>query len=327
MIFYTPPKTADHIPVIDFSDAYSPELARREAVAWEIHKACRDVGFFYLANHGVPQSLIDAQFAAAAEFFALPRDTKEAIAISKSRSGFGYEPMSGQTLDTGTPPDLKEGFQCGMDIPDDHPYVVRGLERYGLNQWPAGMPAFREQCLTYHAAMMSASRKLLSIIALSLDIAEDFFQPITEMPIATLRMLHYPPQAVDAAPNQLGAGAHTDWGLVTLLAQDSVGGLEVRNADGEWILATPIPGTFVINIGQMMERFTAGIYRANLHRVRNGAADVARYSVATFFELEPLYRMGRAPTCPPAAAEEEDGPDLTIGEHIEQMARASYAQA
>ena len=89
MIFYTPPKTADHIPVIDFSDAYSPELARREAVAWEIHKACRETGFFYLANHGVPQSLIDAQFAAAAEFFALPKENKEAIAISKSRSGFG----------------------------------------------------------------------------------------------------------------------------------------------------------------------------------------------------------------------------------------------
>jgi len=324
MIFYTPPKTADHIPVIDFSDAWSPELARREAVAWEIHKACRDVGFFYLAGHGVPQALIDAQFDAARDFFALPKDTKEAIAISKSRSGFGYEPMSGQTLDTGTPPDLKEGFQCGMDLPDDHPYVVRGLERYGLNQWPQTLPAFRTQCLAYHAAMMTASRKLLSIIALSLDIGEDFFTPITEMPIATLRMLHYPPQAASAAPNQLGAGAHTDWGLVTLLAQDGVGGLEVRNADSEWIKAPPIAGTYVVNTGDLLQRWSNDMYKSNMHRVLNrNDSGKSRYSIPFFQDGDNDAMVTCFESCH-GSDNPRKYPDCNIGEYLGMKIRETY---
>ena len=324
MIFYTPPKTADHIPVIDFSDAWSPELARREAVAWEIHKACRDVGFFYLANHGVPQTLIDAQFAAAAEFFALPRATKEAIDIVKSKSGFGYEPMSGQTLDTGAPPDLKEGFQCGMEIPDNHPYVLRGLGRYGLNQWPESLPGFRQQCLTYHAEMMKASRKLLSIIALSLEIEEDFFYPITEMPIATLRMLHYPPQAADAAPNQLGAGAHTDWGLVTLLAQDSVGGLEVRNANGEWIKAPPVAGTYVVNTGDLLQRWSNDMYKSNMHRVLNrNDSGKSRYSIPFFQDGDNDAMVTCFESCH-GSDNPRKYPDCNIGEYLGMKIRETY---
>ena len=325
MVFYTPPKTADHIPVIDFANAFSPELAKREAVAWEIHKACRDVGFFYLAEHGVAQTMIDAQFEAARQFFALPRSTKEAIDLAKSKSGFGYEPMSGQTLDVGTPPDLKEGFQCGMEIPDDHPYVLRGLGRYGLNQWPdESLPGFRAQCLAYHAAMMDLSRKLLSIIALSLDIEENFFYPITEMPIATLRMLHYPPQRVDAAPNQLGAGAHADWGLVTLLAQDSVGGLEVCNAAGEWIKAPPIAGTYVVNTGDLLQRWSNDMYKSNMHRVLNrNDSGKSRYSIPFFQDGDNDAMVSCFASCRDSEHPAKY-PECNIGEYLNMKIRETY---
>ncbi|MDB5807203.1 MAG: penicillin synthase [Betaproteobacteria bacterium] len=324
MIFYTPPKTADHIPVIDFTDAFSPDLAKREAVAWEIHKACRDVGFFYLAGHGVAPAMIEAQFEAARGFFALPNDTKELVNLSRSRSGFGYEPMSGQTLDSGTPPDLKEGFQCGMDLPDDHPYVLRGLERYGLNQWPASLPGFRAQTLAYHAAMMDLSRKLLSIIALSLDIDENFFHPLTETPIATLRMLHYPPQKADAAANQLGAGAHTDWGLVTLLAQDTVGGLEVRNAAGEWIRATPIEGTFVVNTGDLLQRWSNDMYKSNMHRVLNSnTSGRSRYSIPFFQDGDNDAIVSCFESCRDAEHPAKY-PDCNVGEYLGMKIRETY---
>ena len=136
------------------------------------------------------------------------------------------------------------------------------------------------------------------------------------------------PQPGKIGDNRLGAGAHSDWGSLTILLQDDVGGLEVRNADGEWIVAAPMHGTFVINLGQMMERFTGGLYCANLHRVRNARGDIARYSVATFFELDPTYRMARAETCAGGGYAEDMGHGIdcapTIGEHLEAMARASY---
>jgi len=327
MVFYTPPKTADHIPVIDFSDACSPALAKREAVAWEIHKTCRDVGFFYLAGHGVEPGLIERQFAAAREFFALPREVKMAIDLAKSKSGYGYEPLAGQTLDTDSPPDLKEGFQCGMDIPDDHPYVLRGLGRYGLNLWPEGLPGFREQNLAYHAAMMTLSRKLLSIIALSLDIDEDFFQPITELPIATLRMLHYPPQPAGGAPNQLGAGAHTDWGLVTLLAQDSVGGLEVRNADGVWLKAPPIEGTYVVNIGDLLQRWSNDMYKSNMHRVLNrNDTGKSRYSIPFFQDGDNDATVSCLASCRDTAHPAKY-PDCNIGEYLGMKIRETYGDS
>jgi isopenicillin N synthase-like dioxygenase len=326
VIPYTPPRAATSIPVIDLGDSIADGADRRR-VAAEIHRACRDTGFFYVAGHGIDPALVADQIDAAHRFFALDETARRAVWVRNSPYRRGYEGPGAQTLDQGSAPDHKESYAIAIDLPPSHPLVVAGVPGQGPNQWPQGLPGFREQMLDYQAAMIGLGRHLMGCVAQSVELPYDYFSAGLREPQCGVRLLRYPPQPADATNNLLGAGAHTDWGSITILLQDDRPGLEVRNADGEWILATPIPGTFVINIGQMMERFTAGIYRANLHRVRNGAADVARYSVATFFELEPLYRMGRAPTCPPAAAEEEDGPDLTIGEHIEQMARASYAQA
>jgi isopenicillin N synthase-like dioxygenase len=325
MIPYQPPSAAAHIPVVDLTGSFTdPELRRTAADA--IHRACREIGFFYVSGHGVDTQLISGQLEATQRFFKQDERAKRAVSRTNSPCWRGYEGPGAQTLDPGSAPDLKESYSIAVDLPEDHPWVIAGLPGQGANQWPEAIPGFVEQMLAYQAAMIRLGRHLMGLLAMSVDLPYGYFRSGLGQPQCGIRLLRYPSQPADAPDNLLGAGAHTDWGSITILLQGAIAGLEVRNADGAWIGATPIPGTFVINVGQMMERFTAGIYRATMHRVCNNAADTARYSVASFFELEPLYRMGRAPTCPADPAY-PDTAEFTIGDHIEQMARASYAPA
>ena len=318
MIPYTPPRAATRVPLIDLGHG-------DDAAATEIHRACRETGFFYVTGHGVEPALCEAQLQAARRLFALPDEAKRAVHVERSPCRRGYEGPGTQTLDEGSPADHKESFIVSNELGPTHPLVIAGVPNQGPNQWPAGLPGFRTQMLAYQAAMIGLGRRLMGLLARSVELPSAHFDDGLREPQCAVRLLRYPPHPADAGANLLGAGAHTDWGSLTILLQDGLGGLEVMNADGDWIRAAPVAGSFVINIGQMMERFTAGLYRANLHRVRNDARQ-ARYSVATFFELEPLYRMVRAPTCP--AADDNAADDgLTIGEHIEAMARASYAAA
>lgn len=326
MLLYTPPRTVQRLPVIDFADAYSPELARREAVAWEIHKIARDVGFFYLVNHGVPQSLIDGQFDWARRFFDSSDALKRSVDMALSPAGFGYERIGTQALDDG-PVDLKEGFQFGTDLPLDHPYVRQGVLRYGHNLWPAQLPGMQAHGLRYHAAMSSLAQRLLAIIALSLQLPEDFFYFALETPIATQRMLHYPPQpaAAEAQHNQIGAGAHTDWGLVTILAQDDIGGLEVCNADGDWVRATPLAGSFVVNIGDLLQRWSNDIYRSNLHRVRNDNP-APRYSLPFFMDGDHAVTVSCLPSCCSETQPARHAP-CTIGDYLAQKIQETFGAA
>jgi isopenicillin N synthase-like dioxygenase len=164
-------------------------------------------------------------------------------------------------------------------------------------------------------------------MALSLDLPEDYFEHVYDTPGLGLRLLHYPPQPEKAAPNQIGAGAHTDWGGITLLAQDGVGGLEVRNAAGEWIAAKPIPGTFVINLGDLMARWTNGLYNSNAHRVmNNGIRRTDRYSIAFFYSPRPSAVIEALPTCV-AADRPAQFESCTAQEHMDEMFRRSYGYA
>jgi isopenicillin N synthase-like dioxygenase len=326
MIVYTPAKPADSIPVIDIADSYSPDIAKRRAVAWDIHKACRDTGFFYISGHGVPDDLIADQLEFARRFFDLPQAAKDRVHLRNSDCMRGYEPMMTQTLDAGSPADLKESFMLGDDPKPDHPFVLKKVPRFGPNQWPDDLPGFREQMTTYSNHIVRLGRHLMACLALSLDLPEDFFTAGVETPMYSVRLLHYPPQPETSAFNQLGAGAHTDWGGITLLLQDAVGGLEVQNAQGEWIRATPVPGTFVVNLGDMIQRWTNDLYHSNSHRVLNNVSGRERYSVATFFNPEYFYRVECLPTCRPTDGPPKYAP-CTVGEHIDEMFRLTYAAA
>jgi isopenicillin N synthase-like dioxygenase len=224
------------------------------------------------------------------------------------------------------PPDLKEGYFYGMELPDEHPWAQKRIRSFGHNQWPTDLPGFREQMLAYQAALRELGDRVLSAIALSLDLPEDYFVPFYDMPNTTLGLLRYRPHPLDARPNQLGAGAHTDWGAVTLLAQDGLGGLEVRNVAGEWIQAVPVPGTFVINLGDLMQRWTNDLYRSNMHRVKNNSPTSERYSMPFFYGPRPDSLIECLPTCTDA----EHPPQFaacTAAEHNYEMFRRSYGYA
>jgi isopenicillin N synthase-like dioxygenase len=327
MLIYQPPKVPTSIPVIDLMPSLSGELDKIDAAARELHKACREMGFFYISHHGVDQKLVDAAFEWSARFFDLAASDKRALSMRQSVGAAGYE-SGEQQLDSQTagadkaPPDLKESFAFGMELPADHPWSLKKMRNYGHNQWP-NLPGFREVMLRYQTEIKRLADHLLRLMARSLDLPLDWFAPHYEMGSSSIRLLKYPPQPAEAAFNQIGAGAHTDWGGLTILAQDDIGGLEVRNADGDWIRASPVPGTFVINLGDLMARWTNGIYNANMHRVKNNTSDKDRYSIVSFNSPRPHVVIEPMPGCV------TDGyprkfPTCTAQEHIHEMFRRSY---
>lgn len=295
-------------------------------VVREFDRICREIGFFYLVGHGIaPQRMAD-MLAQAARFFALPETEKRRYTVGDNRRG--YEPFGLQTLDFDAPPDIKESLLIGGDQSPDHPYVQEGLANYGPNRWPddRDIPGFQRACAAYYADMLALGRELMAIFATVAGLAEDYFDPMLAEPMATLRLIHYPPQPGAVRNNQIGCGAHTDWGAVTLLLQDDTGGLEVQDASGEWLYADPLPGAYVVNIGDMMPVWTNGAYFSNPHRVRNKHPERDRYSLPFF--IDPDYHAQVA--CLDAFRQPGETPRLaprSVGEHIDLMYATSYGKA
>jgi isopenicillin N synthase-like dioxygenase len=308
------------IPVIDVSGLRGC-AAERRAVAKELREACTDTGFFYIKGHGTSPALTEQVIRQSRDFFALPMEQKLALTTANSRCRHGYEPLKAQTLEPGAPPDLKEGFLAGEDLTANHPTVLNDPVNLGPNQWPPQLPQFRAIMISYVAEMKALTKTLMHGLALSLDLDEDYFDDFCRDPILTLRLLHYPPQPPNPAPNEKGCGAHTDWGGITALLQDEAGGLQVRHADGSWILALPMAGTFVVNIGDLFARWTNNLYRSTVHRVIN-ASGRDRYSVPFFLDGRSDHLVSCIPTC---IGERRQFPDTTVRGHLEEMVRRTYA--
>jgi len=312
------------IPVIDLADALVPGGPRSTEVAQMFRGAAMSSGFFYVRNHGVAPEMIAGQFALAEALLDLPVATRQALAMANSPTMRGFENLGDQRLDAAARPDLKESFYCGMAYPDDHPYVLAGYQTYGHNQWPAELPHAPAQCQAYIDAMLVLSRRLMQLMALSLDLPEPYFDHTSESPMVTLRMIRYPAHPADADARTFGAGAHTDWGAVTILAQDAHGGLEVQMPDGDWVPATPMPGCFVVNLGDMVPRWTNGRYHSNPHRVRNvHSGGAPRYSIPFFYEPDYLARIEPVP----GTLQDGETPRFapcTAGEHLTEMYRKTY---
>jgi isopenicillin N synthase-like dioxygenase len=331
MLIYSPPRPATSIPVIDLGATFEGSSLAQQRAADDIQIACRQTGFFYVANHGVPARLIDAQFDMAKRFFDLPLEARLAIHMKNSPTTAGYEPIGGQILDSQddksdkAPPDLKESFYCGLEIAPDDARFPRPVRCFGYNQWP-DLPGFRDQMIEYYASMTALGAHLLRLLARSLEMPEGWFERFHSPAAATLRLIKYPPQAADAQFNQIGAGAHTDWGGLTILAQDDVGGLEVQTVDGGWIEGRPIPGAFVINLGDLMARWTNGIYSSNLHRVKNNNSSRDRYSIPFFYGPYPTSVIEAIPSCV-GPGQEPRFASCTAEEHMREMFRRSYGYA
>ena len=272
------------LPIISLAGLGSADATAHTELATRLGKACRDVGFFYLVDHGVPVPLIDATFVAAREFFAQPLAAKEALSIRRSRHNRGYVALADETLDPKAGADQKEAFNIGVDLPLEHPEVVVGRPFRGVNFWPE-LPGFRALLLEYFDACLGLGRTLHRLLSLDLGLPAEFFDRHLTHPLATLRLLRYPPGMGQSARHDAGAGAHTDYGNVTLLATDEVAGLEVAERNGQWLDAARIPGALICNIGDCLMRWSNDVYVSTRHRVRRPLAE--RYSIAFFLEVNP----------------------------------------
>ncbi|MER8764321.1 2-oxoglutarate and iron-dependent oxygenase domain-containing protein [Mesorhizobium sp. M0968] len=272
-------ETFDRLPIIDVGPLLDGTDAR--SVAKEFRWALSNVGFMYIKNHGISEKLLAEIFAQARAFFNLPVEEKMKLHISNSGVALrGYIEIFGENTDPSKTRDLKECFDIGPERPSvDSPF-------FGPNQWPATLPGFREAVFTYHEAMKELSIKILRGIALSLDLPSDFFEPRMKDPITSQRLQRYPPQTGLVDERIIGIGAHTDFGNLGFIAQDSVGGLQVMNRNGVWVEGTPIPNTFVVNIGDLLQKLTNDVYLANLHRVVNTSGR-ERYSIPFFIDADP----------------------------------------
>jgi len=258
------------IPVIDVSSLMTKTN--------EIGEACRGQGFFYITGHGIDERLQQRLEGLSRIFFALPIEEKLKIRMELGgRAWRGYFPP-GDELTAGVP-DCKEGIYFGEELSSDDPKVTAGIPLHGSNLFPRHPSELRETVLEYMAAMTSLSHHLIAAISLSLGLNKDYFhEHYTRTPLTLFRIFNYPVSKDDA----WGVGEHTDYGLLTILKQDSTGGLEIKTKGG-WMEATPLTGSFVCNVGDMLERLTRGVYRSTAHRVR-ASRDHDRLSFPFFFD-------------------------------------------
>lgn len=315
--------TAPTLPIVDISGLATDDPEARAAVGRAIEAACRDKGFMYVTGHGIDAALRARVLEEAAAFFALPEEEKMRVDMKKSPANRGYEPLRGQTLEEGAPPDLKESFYSGEDLAVDDPRVVAGKFNHGPNQWPEGHERFRATMEAYFDEMQVLGARLMEGLALSLGLQDDHFAAFCRAPMSNLRLIHYPPQPANPLPGEKGCGAHTDWGALTLLMQDDVGGLQVWDAAQGWVDAPPLPDSYIVNLGDMIARWTNDRYRSTLHRVVNHSGR-ERYSVPFFYSGNPDEPV----VCLPGCATEADPPryaPTTVEGHLREMYARTYA--
>ncbi len=315
--------TAETLPIIDLSGYQEATQTQKQELALKIGQACREFGFFYITGHGIDETLQSQLFNESTKLFNLPLESKLKVNKQLSKANRGYEPLKNQTLEAGTPPDLKEGFYIGFDHEDDHPLVKAKKFNFGKNQWPEDLPQLKPIATNYLHAMTSLCEALMSLMALSLNLPNNYFDDFCKDPLVTLRLLHYPPQPVNAQENEKGCGAHTDFGGLTLLLQDDNGGLQVWSHKTEnWIDAPPIKGSFVVNIGDMIARWTNDQYCSTLHRVINKSGN-ERYSIPFFFSGYLDHEVKCIPTCL-AENEQPKYAPTTVEQHMIEMYQRTY---
>jgi isopenicillin N synthase-like dioxygenase len=268
------------LPIIDVAPLFSHDTAERLAVARQLGEACRDAGFFYATGHGIDPVLLSGLERASHIFFALSEAEKLEIAMARGgRAWRGYFPVGGEL--TSGRPDQKEGIYFGTELGLDDPRVARGVPLHGANQFPARPAGMRGLVIDYMNAATRTAHAIMEGIALSLELDADYFRRhYTADPTVLFRIFHYP--STLSSSQDWSVGEHTDYGLLTLLAQDDCGGLQVKTPRG-WIEAPPVPGALVCNIGDMLDRLTGGLYRSTPHRARN-VSGRGRLSFPVFFD-------------------------------------------
>jgi isopenicillin N synthase-like dioxygenase len=287
------------IPLIDVGRAFGGTPGGLESVAHEVRHACQSVGFFYLAGHGVPQALIDAAFEASREFHALP--VEEKLKLELNENNIGYLPVNRSmqrhsTVHKATRPNYNESFFISHDRGAQHPDVAAGTPLRGRNQWPEGHDWMRATMVRDFKTLEGLGERLLPVLARALDLPGDYFHPFFQNEAhINLRFLHYPPQDTDD-DEQFGQGPHTDNSFITMLAREDVPGLAVRLPSGEWLAPPVIAGTLLVNLGNVMKRWSNDRFLSTPHGVLNDSG-TDRYAIAFFYSPNPESVIECLPSC------------------------------
>lgn len=270
----------NQLPIIDFAPFLSGSFKDKQQVAKAMRSASETNGFFMLKNIGIPNQDIDQAFLQSKQFFNLPETEKQQLAWDNALSNRGYIAVKRETLDPSQKSDLKEAFNLGTKKNESDP------THPAKNKWPTSIPSFQASIEPFIEQCTQLTYQVLSALAIALELDEDFFAAKHDSEQNTFRLLHYPALKQDEGRehNEKRAGAHTDYGSVTLLFQDEVGGLEVKAKSGQWISATPVKDTIVVNIGDLMQRWTNDVFSSNPHRVTQPehSRHKDRYSIAYF---------------------------------------------
>ena len=301
------------VPVIDLIGFWSGDPGQKRAVALEVGRACRELGFLIVSGHGVPDTLIEDCYRTSKAFFALPTDQKVAVERPAPDQVRGYSAVGGEalsySLDKPAPPDLKESLSIGpVDVDRADPYFTGAAAgpHFAPNVWPSRPADLQAVWTEYFHAMEKLAADLMRMFALALDLPESFFDDKIDRHISMFRALQYPSQTADPQPGQLRAGAHSDYGSLTILRQEQrPGGLQVQNKLGTWVDVPAIPGAFVVNIGDLMMQWTNDLWASTMHRVVNPPRDLANDSarISLVFFHQPNYDA--LVTCLPGCADAE----------------------
>jgi len=306
------------IPVIDVAPLGGGAADAVAAVGGEMREAAARIGFFYVRNHGIDADVIASAEAIARRFFATPLERKLEVGPVDLHRGFLH--VGQAKMHDKAKVDLKESFIWGLDVDGDDPDYRAGNRMIGPNRWPAFLPEMRPVLNAYLDAAHGCAKRLLRALAASLGAAEDYFVRRFDKPISRGSLIYYPPQDPAAGVDQFGVAPHTDYGVITLLHQDDVGGLQVATRAGEWVTAQPIPGTLVINSGDLLGRWSNDRFKSNPHRVVNSSAR-ERLSIAVF--ADPDFDTPIVPVTAPG--EDAKYPEVRCGEYILGRLDAAFA--
>ena len=314
------------IPIIDIGPLVIPNnnsKSLRKTVN-EIRDACKNIGFFYIKNHQIPKDHLSVLIPLVQEFFNLPLEEKMKIHISKSDIFRGYTPLGKELTDEKY--DWHECVDFGLDLEPSHPEVIEGKQLVGPNQWPENQHNFRKVLEKHWDLMIILGRIITEGLAISLGLSKKYFSPFMSKSHSYMRISNYPPYEKKQEENiGDGIGAHIDYGFLTILLQNNIGGLEIKNFNNEWIKAPIIPGTFLINIGHMIQRWTNDYYKATIHRVIP-PKNKTRCSLPFFFEpnfdtvVAPLDKFCSADNLPRYKP-------IHFGDYLERTFKTSYTYA
>lgn len=280
----------ERVPVIDIKKINT--ASDKIKIAEELYRASTDLGFIYIKNHDISENLINDLRADGLNFFRSSTDDKSKVLITKKHRGWlGF---GGAKMGDKAKPDLKESFIWGYQyddgsLPDDH-------QLRGVNKWPEFLPSLQQNAMSYFHQINELAKNLLTCFAMGLNLKENFFIRNCNAPLSRASLVYYPDQPKEMGEMQFGVSEHTDFGLLTILCQDSVGGLQIKGLDGQWFHAPPIEGTLIVNVADLLSRWTGGIYKSTPHRVVNSSGQ-ERLSIVLAFDPDPetLINPGEIP--------------------------------